>query len=462
MNLYLEPKINRFISYVFPIILTIVTHFSNQYITDQLYIIPVLLLWISMGLLSLNPQISFIATTISFGLNYCLHALCSFISTIVISPFHYNRPSSPYILLALLTGGLQLLLTRCIFRYRRFHKGMPFIFSTSYINIATTICIIFLSFIMYQPSNRLDFNIHIFTLFIFIITPIILIHWWQAQITKSYKQALARRELESLRTELAEKDKLLVQLTRQNEELGRLIHHDNKRIPAMEHAVCEYLITDFKDSESALAKGNTLLLEIKELSQNRRNSLAEIYANTCKHHDTGIPSLDTMLNYMEKRALQEHIQFSVNLSTDLTTFVPNVIDTNDLTHILSDLLENAIIAATHSKTPTVQLQFYLSEKHFVLEVADNGIPFETISLMNFGLTQLTTHADTGGSGIGLMDIWKIKEKYAASLHISEYDKDSTYSKKITIIFDKKHRYSVSSYRKDELLQLSKRTDLQIF
>lgn len=221
-------------------------------------------------------------------------------------------------------------------------------------------------------------------------------------------------------------------------------------------------MTDFTDTETAISKGNSLLLEIKELSQNRTHSIAEIYAKTSRHHNTGIAPLDTMLNYMEKRANQEHITFSVNIAVDLHTFVPSTIEPNDLTHVLSDLLENAIIATTHSENPTVQLQFYFSEKYFVIEVADNGIPFESISLVNLGLMQLTTHSDTGGSGIGLMDIWKIKEKYMASLHISEYDTESTYSKKISIIFDKKRRYSISSYRKEELLQLSKRTDLQIF
>ena len=110
----------------------------------------------------------------------------------------------------------------------------------------------------------------------------------------------------------------------------------------------------------------------------------------------------------------------------------------------------------------IQLQFYQAGKDFIIEIADNGNPFEANVLVNYGLEQLTTHADTGGSGIGLMDIWKIKEKYGTSLHITEYEKDAPYTKKIALIFNKKNRYTISTTRKEELQSISKRTDLQIF
>lgn len=428
---------------------------------EWMYTIPILLFWLFTSLTTFRPKESLIANSVSLGINYGLFVLSGFCSLLVLYPFHPDHKTFPYILLALSTTIIYTIFIILLLNIKRFKKGILLLSNKDFVNIGTVICLFIISFI--TPMTKTPkFWFMICTFILFISLMLFLIHWWQAQITKSYKQALTQRELESLRTELAEKDKLLAQLTKQNEELGRLIHQDNKRIPAMENAVCEYLATDFTNTETAITKGNSLLLEIQELSQNRSNTLADIYTNKCRHHDTGISTLDNMLNYMEKRAHQEQITFSVNIAVDLHTFVPSTIEPNDLTHVLSDLLENAIIATTHSENPTVQLQFYFSEKYFVIEVADNGIPFESISLVNFGLMQLTTHSDTGGSGIGLMDIWKIKEKYMASLHISEYDTESTYSKKISIIFDKKRRYSISSYRKEELLQLSKRTDLQIF
>ena len=302
----------------------------------------------------------------------------------------------------------------------------------------------------------------VLALIIFIILFISIIRWWQAQITKSYKQALINRELESLRMELTEKEKQLAELSARNEELGRLIHKDNKRIPAMEHAVSEFLVMDLSDKEKAVERANTLLIEIQKLSEDRNNTVTEIYARKYKHHNTGITELDTMLNYMEKRAYGEHIELSIQSAVNLRDLVPNTISAEDLSHVLSDLLENAIIATKGHTVPIIQLQFYRTGKDFILEIADNGTPFEATSLVNFGLEQITTHADTGGSGIGLMDIWKLKEKYSASLHISEYDTNAPYTKKITLIFNKKNRYTISTTRKEELTTLCKRTDLQIF
>lgn len=448
--------------YVFPLILAFLAHYIKLHKIELAYNIPLILLWFITSLFTLKPQFSYVIISISFGLSYGLFSLSAFISNLILYPIYYKTTPFPLIKLVLLIVVIQSLLIKILFNIKRFRKGMPFLASTTFHNIATGVSLFLLGLLMYVPNQSHNINIIILTPFLFILTLAILIHWWQAQITKSYKQALIQRELESLRTELAEKDRLLAQLTRQNEDLGRLIHHDNKRIPAMENAVCEYLTTDFTDSETAISKGNSLLLEIKELSLNRSNSVTQIYALTSKHHDTGISTLDTMLNFYEKRTTQEHISFAVNIAVDLHNFTPNTIEIDDFTHVLSDLLENAIIAVKQAEKPTVQLQFYVSQKYFVIEIADNGIPFETISLINYGITQLTTHADAGGSGIGLMDIWKIKEKYRASLHIAEYENNAPYTKKIALIFDKKHRYSISSYRKDELLQLSKRTDLQIF
>ena len=61
--------------------------------------------------------------------------------------------------------------------------------------------------------------------------------------------------------DLEEKEKQLHELSVRNEELGRLIHKDNKRIPAMEQAVSEFLIMDLDDKETVIEKGNTGFLD---------------------------------------------------------------------------------------------------------------------------------------------------------------------------------------------------------
>lgn len=204
------------------------------------------------------------------------------------------------------------------------------------------------------------------------------------------------------------------------------------------------------------------MVEIRDLSASRTNTLAEIYAKKFTHYDTGISALDTILNYMNKRASQRNTDLSVHIAVSLEDYIPRTISSDDLTHLLSDLLENALIATEDCNNAAIQLQFYQSEKHFVIEVSDNGIPFTIESFLYMGLSRLTTHADTGGSGIGLMDIWEIKEKYGATLHIEEFEHPEPFSKKISLVFNKKNHYSIRTWRNDEISKLSKRNDLQVY
>lgn len=449
---------------VFSFVLAFIMSIFSLYSFKQGIILLLIIIWCMSNFFITNPRATFLATTLSFVINYCIFAIAGLFSLIIIFPFNPRRENFPFTFLIITTIALYTLLTISLLHLKRFKKGMPFLFSTATINLSTTICLIFLGYLIYRYmlSNQPALWVRVISPILFVILILFLIHWWQAQITKSYKQALVQRELESLRTELQEKDRLLAEISAKNEELGRLIHKDNKRIPAMEHAVSEFLVMDFNDKEAAIERANTLLIEVKELAQDRDNTITEIYSSKFKHHNTGINSLDTMLNYMEKRAHGEHIKLSVNIALDLNSFIPSTLTVEDLSHVLSDLLENAIIAAKQNASPLIQLQFYQAGKDFIVEIADNGNPFEANVLVNYGLEQLTTHADTGGSGIGLMDIWKIKEKYGASLHITEYENDAPYTKKIALIFNKKNRYTISTERKEELLSLSRRSDLQIF
>ena len=163
---------------------------------------------------------------------------------------------------------------------------------------------------------------------------------------------------------------------------------------------------------------------------------------------------------MDKEALEQNIMFSVHFGALLKDFVPENISESDLTHTVDDLLKNAFKSTRTCESRAVQLQFYKLGKHLVIEVADNGIPFEVRSLVNMGIEQLTTYED--GSGIGLMDIWSTKENYRATYHIDEYATSSPFSKKISLTFDKKNRYTIRTYRKDEILQMSRRADLQVY
>lgn len=450
-----KTRVSSLISYALSLSLAILSYLLEIYISETKFILPLLLIWIFISAYSSKPQIAFVSVTISFAVSYSVYSSASLIIAIIIYVlFKYYLP---YFTFSILSGLLQALLIFTMFRLKRFKNGMTFIFTTPTTNIATILCLLFLAALVYINIESSYYFGIVCTTF----SLAFLVHWWQAQITKSYRRSLELRELESLRTELQEKNATMMRVMEENERIRHINHRDNGLITALDYAVTDYLITDFADEETAITRRDELLVEIERIRAGRVNSVNK-NAVKAPRYDTSISFLNIFLNHMSKRATDEHVLFSVHIGTELDDFIPHIISDEDLVHLLSDLLANAFIATRDVTGRMVQLQFYKWNKHFVIEVADNGIPFEVDSLLNMGILELTTHADTGGSGIGLMDIWKTKEKYGATYHLEEYETAAPFSKKISLTFDNKNRYSVRTWRKDEILAASKRTDLQVY
>ena len=443
-----------------PVGLSLFTLFLRLYLPEMANILPVLLLWVILSCLSLQPQVSFVATMISFGISYGLSIFSNIILVIFSFPLRNTFFSNLYLFYLLSLGIFETLIIIFFTHIKRFRKGMPFLYTTKFTNTGTYICLIFLTFLTYiQLTPHYKILQILPTIVLFIAVLAALIFWWQAQLTKSYLRKLQLLELESLRKELEETSREMEHLKKENEELGRLIHKDNKLIPAMETAVIDFLSASNQKENNTL--GQSLIFQLRELSGSRREILDEVSAARSHHFATGVPALDTMLTYFVRRAEARKMEFTVNVTPDLKAYVPSRISSDDITHLLADLLENAIIAVTPCTNRKIRLQIYPYRKWFVIELSDTGIPFQTKSLLQFGIQQLTTHKDSGGSGIGLMDIWKLKEKYHASIHITEYPDSSPFSKRITFLLDHRNQYLIRTWRCEELKAESRRTDLCI-
>lgn len=444
--------------FILALVLSLITCALSIYINGLTYIFPLFLLWIIISIDSLNPQLTFVTVIISFTISFCTYAISSFL--IILFTFPIFTTNSHFPLIAFLSGILQTIILKGIFSIKRLRKGVPFSPSSSFINCMTFLCLFFIFFILYTAFDYTLLYTKILVLSTFILFFAFLIYWWQAQITKSYRRSLELRELESLRTEIAEKDAVIQKLMKDNENLARISHRDNSLISALKDSTVKYLSTDYKSPAEAMATRDKLISNINTISAGR-NSLPHSYGKrTAREFDTGLSLLDDLLHHMDKEALEQDIMFSVHFGTLLKDFVPENVSESDLTHTVDDLLKNAFKSIRTCESRAVQLQFYKLGKHLVIEVADNGIPFEVRSLVNMGIEQLTTYED--GSGIGLMDIWSTKENYRATYHLDEYATSSPFSKKISLTFDKKNRYTIRTYRKEEILQMSRRADLQVY
>ena len=451
---------SKLVNLIIVLCLTSLAFVLHSIYIEFTYIIPILVFWLFTSLLTHHPQQCFIGSIVSFTISFSQHILISLVFTFILFPLFSNLNTFPFTLLAILSSILQIYLCYLLCNTKRFKKGLLLISNQSYINIATVVCTLWSYIFTLILSNYLHSTNQLIWIFICIVSLAFLIYWWQAQITKAYRRSLELRELESMRTEMTELKLLLLELTEENERLARITHRDNTLISALKNATLKYLSTDYANPAAAMEVRNQLIENINSLSAERVRMVDTHKENLARTFDTGISLLDELLREMDEKAQEMNVIFAVHMGTSLENFIPKDISESDLVHTVDDLLKNAFKATASCEKRIVQLQFYKLGKHLVIEVADNGIPFEVKSLVNIGIEKLTTYED--GSGIGLMDIWSTKGKYGATYHLEEYADATPFSKKISLTLDKKNRYSIRTSRKDEILQASRRADLQVY
>ncbi len=403
-------------------------------------------------------------SVISLALYHIVYFFCTLIVTIFFSPFYYYNNHIPINLFAAIASILTMVATYLLFRIKRFKTGMPFLTTINFIHFGILASIYILALKILDQTNTSPSNLaeDLIPLIVFLLA-FQLFTWWQKQITKSYVEKLRNLEIQSLYDELAEKDRLIEILTSDNDELARIVHKDNKLIPAMENAVSDFLSFDYNTDVNLLKQYGTMLAtQLHALSQNRKGILSSYREHDIHWSPTGYIRIDAVLAYMQKKADANHISFQCKYTKDNLTYLLEHISEDDLSHLLSDLLENAIIAMIGHDTGKLQVTFgkYQNEAYF--SIADTGNTFDIRTLHNLGLQPHTTHADENGSGIGWMDIWKIKKKYRCSLQIQEYSlHEDNFTKKIILSFNNKNHYVIQSHRHKEITNTLIRGDLYV-
>lgn len=453
----------KIISGIFSVfILTLITILCRIYTPSLMLSLPLVTYWLLLCIFQRNPKLAFVTCTVSFTLCYGALGVSCFIVIPLLKLLRHSLSAYATESIICISGIMQTILVILIFRIKRLKNGMPYLYNTNVINLGILLGIIVISSITFiQTHPTMSLIGKSVSILIISFSLIGILHWWRSQLTKAYRKRLAQLELESLRTELDQKTALLKKIEVQNEEMGRLIHKDNKLIPAMEHAVSMYLASDFTDMDTQIAQGQALLSDLKEFSEARRGILSTFTPVSAPKYNTGIPSLDAILVYMYQKAQSQGIRFYSAVTPESMEILPTSLSAEKLVHLLSDLLENAIIATKVSTNKEIQLQIYVANGIFTIEVADTGCPFEPTTLISFGIEKASTHLNEGGGGIGLLDIWKIKEETRASIHIHEYEQSSPFSKKLFLAFDKKNKYVIHTWRDKELTPLVNRGDIVI-
>lgn len=380
-----------------------------------------------------------LSAVISFGINCFFY----YVSVLFAVPLLYLLSywgiykSFLYILSAVLIGSIQLILSTLPFYFQRYKKGMPFLQEQGAGDIGVFICLLIVmnaSLSGLFPQNKPLSAVSIFTI---IILGVLLFFWWKRSITQKYKRMLQKQETESLIHTNQSLQKEIQTLKKDNQALSKIIHKDNKLIPAMELAVRE-LLSDIRlsDTGSHLKnKADSLLQELRLLTEERKGILLSYEKNALYSVSSGLTRFDALVHYMSQKCHLDNIDFKVSLNADILYLTQHIIKETDLCTLTADLLENAIIACKNQPAKNILLVIGLENQQYYLSISDSGIPFQPDTIQLMGKNRVTTHADTGGSGIGLITTFEIAKKYKASFYIEEITNTSMYTKKISFRFD---------------------------
>lgn len=409
---------------------------------------------------------SLFTIVISYGLSYVLLYLAiPLICFIYILVFKYKN-LIPYNYAHIPVGIFQFFLTISLFKNIRLRNGISSMLKHRKIYHGIILSLVFIFAIAYTSCHTKETLINQFIINIFFLTfSISFLYYWQHRITQTYLEKLRLANEKSLENEIAELQEDLKTLQADNHRLTQIVHKDNKLVPAMETTVLEFLQSaNVLSPEELVSRGNELCQTLQEMAKERKGILSSLPPTNNSLPSSGLIAIDGLLSYMEKRATEGHIKYKVKTDENIKDLILATLSEDDLRHLLSDLIENAIIATNHSEL-LKQISIHLGslQDKLLLEISDSGIPFNPETYQHFGYEHCSSHPEDGGTGTGLMDIWSIKKKYKASLYIYEYESSSNvYTKKISYLFDSKNHFLLKTYRDKEIKNSLIRGDLHVF
>ena len=422
-----------------------------------LFLIPLLCIFFTI-LDNFSIAITSIATLLAFSFSYVAFLISTIITAL---PFGFIHDGYNHILCQSISAIIQCILITSIFRFKRFRKGMPFLNKNTHsiLGIWVSSMVILLAVLFNNNNYKHTFLIPYLC---FYLIGLALLYFWKRNITKTYIDCLRENNITDLNQQIYNLNQRMAELEADNVRMAKIIHRDNKLIPAMEYAVTRYLSESGETTADKKRQGRSLLAELKEMSADRKNIITQSQSPELLLIKTDIEEIDRLLAFQCQQAADNHIQLQVMCSCNLKPLPQSGIEISDLKTVMADLIENAMIATKANHASSVLVSFSMLKNSYASTICDSGNPCTTEVLLNLGKKQITTHED--GSGIGLMNSFQLLDKYNASFIITEFEDSHTqYTKSVSIIFNGEHRYILKPKRsEEEIRMLQERKDLLIW
>lgn len=393
-----------------------------------------------------NNTNSFTAVVISNSISYILFVISGTIEFTLQQIFDLGNVTINLIITLFLEGAI-------IFRIKkikRLKNGLSFLQSKNeYIEIVVSI----MAFILVLVYGLISYNnerIYKYLYFYYITLSILIVLIIQKTMVMYYKQKLIDDTINQYQKELKEKDEKIEKLTKENYRASKINHEFYNRQKSLEYMVKNSL-TNYN---TELGEDVDILSKIKNLTEEHSNKVSEDKI-LLKLETTGIDEVDEMFTYMQQECIKNNIEFKLKINGNIYPLINNYITKSQLVTLIGDHLRDAIIAINFSNKSNKKIFVILGTKEncYELCIYDSGIEFEIQTLLKLGMEPITTHKNSGGTGIGFMTTFETLKECKASLIIEEYGDNIEYTKLIKFKFDKKSEYKICSYRSDEIKKL---------
>lgn len=389
----------------------------------------------------------FITNLVANAITYIIYTLATIIEILPLTILNINNNFCNFILITLIS----IILFYIFSKIKRIKNGIKFLRDTKsqeyveVIAINISIAVIF----VYTLFGNYYGNLTRHILISFIILGIIMFVMIQKTLVLYYKQKLLEKTMADYENEIKQKDEEIKALSDEKFKISKINHEFYNRQKALEMTVNEFI-------------NNTNMEVGRELAiTNKINSLSKEYSNKMKSIKqveklslTGIEEIDEMFKYMQSECIKNNIDFKLRIEGNVYPLINNIIEKDRLVTLIGDHLKDAIIAINFSRNKFKSIIAILGIKNNCYEfcICDTGIEFQIETLLKLGLEPVTTHKETGGTGIGFISTFETLKKCNASLIIDEKHEESNndYTKSVTIKFDGKSQYIIKSYRADKI------------
>lgn len=462
LNIKKQKKVYVYFLLFLLIALPIIYALRLYTVSLSIIIMVALFVFFCVKIVRVNLFLSLTTAVISFGFSYFALIIGTVLSSAPLYLFFSIKNINDFPWYTVVPAcAVQILLTIIPFRFKRLKNGMPFLIEHGSGDIGFFVSVTLLIAASLLGINKNDDYIKLISVLFILISGVIVLFWWRSSLTKKYLKKIKAQEIQELQDTIDNENTEIAYLTKNNDDLSKIIHKDNKLIPALEYAVRQYLLTaeSEPDSKERIAKAKILLSQIEAASYERRGIITSYEVNNKKLTSTNIPSIDSLLTYMLQKTKAHQIDFNVSVSGSVKFLVENVIEERDLNTLLADLIENAVIAIKNSSTKNVLVNIGIIDEYYSVDVFDSGITFSPEIIAKIGLNKVTTNKHEGGNGIGLMTVFEILKKYQASFEIYAIQNSTSYTKKVSVCFDSLGQFRIKSQCNKTAELLSTRTDV---